>query len=246
MKKDQTDAYGRMLLEQLETGADRYEIIERDDDFIDTGSSPGRYFTEFTKWEPPEKKAIKHAAGRILDIGCGAGRHSIYLQEKGFDVTGIDISPGAVKVCKSRGLKKVHVRGVGELDKFRPRSFDTILMMVNNFGLIGGAGAAPGILKEMARITGPDGRIIAGTRNPYSTARRVHLDYHRRNRGRGRMAGQLRIRVRFATSIGEWFDYLLASPDELEKIVKGSGWYVDRFFGEEKDTYFALLAKESG
>jgi SAM-dependent methyltransferase len=74
--------------------------------------------------------------GKVLDIGCGAGRHSLYLQKKGFDVLGIDISPLVIKVCQLRGLKKAIVMSIEELD-FEPNSFDTVIMMGNNFGLFG-------------------------------------------------------------------------------------------------------------
>ncbi|HDO42228.1 MAG TPA: methyltransferase domain-containing protein [Candidatus Bathyarchaeota archaeon] len=56
-----------------------------------------------------EQEAMKFIRGRVLDIGCGAGRHSIYLQNKGFNVIGIDISPLAIKVCRLRGLKKAEI-----------------------------------------------------------------------------------------------------------------------------------------
>lgn len=92
------DAYGRQLLAQYEKGEATAEIIERDDQYIDFGSEAGLYFTEYEQWSPLEKQAVERARGRILDIGCGAGRHSLYLQEKGFDVTGIDNSPGAIEV----------------------------------------------------------------------------------------------------------------------------------------------------
>src|SRR5437588_1543215 len=109
------DAYGQQLLAQYKSRTATVEIIERDDGFIATGSEPGLYFREYKQWSPLERQAIKAAKGRILDIGCGAGRHSLYLQQKGFDVTGIDISPGAVKVCKLRGLKKVFVRPITDV-----------------------------------------------------------------------------------------------------------------------------------
>jgi len=82
------DAYGQQLLEQYHNRTATAEIIERDDDYIDTGSDAGLYFFEYRRWSPLERRAIKRARGKILDIGCGAGRHSLYLQKKGFDVTG--------------------------------------------------------------------------------------------------------------------------------------------------------------
>ncbi len=163
------DAYGQQLLEQYNNRTATAEIIERDDDYIDTGSDAGLYFSEYRQWSPLERRAIKRARGKILDIGCGAGRHSLYLQKKGFDVTGIDNSPGAIKVCKLRGLKKAFVRPISDIDKFKSNSFDTILMLGNNFGLFGDAENACLLLEKMNRITTLDAQIIAGTRNPYQT-----------------------------------------------------------------------------
>src|SRR5688572_3246111 len=108
------DAYGKQLLAQYNGQTPTVEIIERDDDYIDTGSDAGLYFTGYDEWHDLERQAIDKARGKILDIGCGAGRHSLYLQDKGFDVTGIDNSPGAIKVCKLRGLRRAIVRPIQE------------------------------------------------------------------------------------------------------------------------------------
>ena len=86
-------------------GKRRFEIVERDDGYIDNGPDVAMYFSSYEDWSPLDKKAIEFVKGRVLDIGCGAGSHSLYLQEKGFDFLGTDISPLAIKVCKLRGLK---------------------------------------------------------------------------------------------------------------------------------------------
>lgn len=239
------DAYGQQLLAQHNSQTASVEIIERDDRFIDTGSEAGLYFRDYKQWSPRERRAIKLAKGGILDIGCGAGRHSLYLQQKGFDVTGIDISPGAVKVCKLRGLKKAFVRPIGDVDKFKPDSFDTVLMLGNNFGLFGSAEGAKLILKKLYRITSRDARIVAGTRNPYKTSDPNHLQYHRLNKKRRRLAGQIRMRVRFGRTVGEWFDYLFVSPEEMEDVLSDTDWQVERFIAPEEANYFAVIRKIS-
>jgi len=244
MKAEQ-DAYGKQLLAQYRAKTPTVEIIERDDNYIDTGSNAGLYFTEYDEWSELEKQAISRARGRILDIGCGAGRHSLYLQAKGFDATGIDNSPGAIKVCKLRGLKKAFVRPIGEIDKFPKNSFDTILMLGNNFGLFGDAENARLILEKMSRITAAEAQIIAGTRNPYLTDKKEHLEYLRFNKRRGRMAGQIRFRIRYGKTVGEWFDYLFVSPDEMQQILKKTNWQVKEFLNSEGAGYFAVIEKKS-
>ncbi len=179
------------------------------------------YFREYKQWSSVERRAIKLARGRVLDIGCGAGRHSLYLQQNGFNVTGIDISPDAIKVCKLQGLRKAIVRSVTDVDKFNPDSFDTVTMFGNNFGLFGSLKETKMILKNLHRITSPDDRIIAGILNPDKTIDPDHLEYHKMNRRRGRMPGQIRMRVRYRRTIGTWFDYLFVSPQEMKNIFKG-------------------------
>lgn len=238
------DAYGQQLLAQFHRRTPTAEIIERDDRFIDTGSEAGLYFLNYKQWSPLERRVIKLAKGRILDIGCGAGRHSLYLQQKGFDVIGIDISPGAVKVCKLRGVKKAIVRPISDVDKFKLNSFDTILMLGNNFGLFGSAKRAKLLLKKLYRITSPEAQIIAGTRNPYKTSDPNHLQYHKLNKKRGRMPGQIRMRVRFAKTVGAWFDYLFVSPKEMEAILSDTDWRVEKFLAPEATNYFAVIRKK--
>ena len=81
-----------------------------------------------------EQKAIQLAKGRVLDVGCGAGSHALYLQERGFDVTAIDISANAIKACELRGLKKAKVLDIMQLEG---EKFDTILLLMNGAGMCG-------------------------------------------------------------------------------------------------------------
>jgi 2-polyprenyl-3-methyl-5-hydroxy-6-metoxy-1,4-benzoquinol methylase len=237
------DAYGQQLLAQYKSRTATAEIIERDDNYIDTGSDAGLYFLEYEQWSPIERQAVAFAQGRVLDIGCGAGRHSLYLQQKGFDVTAIDKSPGAIEVCQLRGLKNTMVRPIANVDEFAPNSFDTILMLGNNFGLFGDPNNAKLLLDKLSRVTSPEARIIAATLNPYKTERTEHLEYHELNRQRGRMPGQIRMRVRYGRTIGEWFDYLFVSPAEMEEVVADTAWRIKDFIGAEEPNYIAIIDK---
>ena len=90
--KPEEDAYGQELWAYYK-GREVFEIVERDDGYIYASTYPKIYFSEYENWPLREKKAMEFVKGRVLDIGCGAGRHSLYLQKKGFDVLGIDNSP---------------------------------------------------------------------------------------------------------------------------------------------------------
>ena len=240
----ENDAFGQENLAHL-LHKESFEVIERDDGFVDFSQGAKLYFSRYRDWPRVERKAIKLAKGRVLDVGCGAGRVSLFLQERGFDVTGIDNSPAAIEVCRRRGLKKALNRPFEEVGKFEPNSFDTLVMFGNNFGLFGGYQKAKTLLKRLHRITSKDAVILAESRDPYDTKDPAHLAYHERNRERGRMGGQVRIRVRFRNYTGNWFDYLLASREEMNDIVRGTGWKVGRFIEPRGWLYVGVIEKET-
>ncbi len=240
--KPEEDAFGQGLWAH-HNGKESLEIVERDDGYIDA-MNPTIYFSEHKDWPPSVQKAMEFVKGRVLDVGCGAGRHSLYLQKKGLDVLGIDISPLAIKICKLRGLRKAEVMSIDEVD-FKPNSFDTIIMMGNNFGLFQSFKRARELLKRFHKMTSPNALIIAETRDPYTTDNPAHLEYHRSNRKRGRMGGQVRIRVRFKKYATKWFDYLMVSKEEMREILRGTGWKVERFIDSEDSSYIATISKET-
>lgn len=244
MKRKNNDAYGEELWGYYKFKKD-FEIVERSDGYFGEPGFSSIYFSEFKDWNPLEKQAIKLAKGRILDIGCGAGRHSLYLQYKGFPVVGIDKSPLAVKICRLRGLKRVKQMRIDEVGTFRPNSFDTIIMMGCNFGLMGSRNNARRILKHFYRISSQKAMIICSTRDPYQTDEKVHLAYHKLNRKQGRMGGQIRMRIRYERCTSDWFDYLFVSKNDLISILKDSGWMVVKYLEiRNNPSYYAILKKE--
>ena len=141
-------------------------------------------------------------------------------------------------------LEKSESNVIEQIGQFKPDSFDAVIMMGNNFGLFGSYNRARTLLKKLSRITSPDAVIIAATRDPYLTKDPAHLAYHKLNRNRGRMPGQLRLRVRYERHIGPWFDYLLVSKDELKEILTNTGWEVRRFIDGKDGGYIMLLARQ--
>ncbi len=241
--RDDQDAYGH-LLRDCSDGEPVVEVVERDDGYVDTGD-PARYFAPAESWPEHERAAIAEAGGRVLDVGCGAGRHALHLQERGLDVVAIDVSPGAVEVCRARGVRDARVlsiTGVGP----RLGRFDTVLMLGNNFGLLGDAGRAVRLLRVFGSLAGGGGRIVAESLDPYRTANPAHLAYHERNRQRGRMAGQLRIRVRHRSRSTPWFDYLFVSPSEMAALASSAGWELAALHDGDGPQYAAVLRPRGG
>jgi SAM-dependent methyltransferase len=180
--------------------------------------------------------------GRVLDVGAGAGRVALELQERGHEVVAIDISPGAVEVCRRRGVRDARVLRFEDVDE-RVGRIDTVVMFGNNFGLFGSRAKAQRMLRRLHRLTSERGRMVAETRDTYATDNPDHLGYHERNRRRGRLAGQLRLRVRHGLAVTPWFDYLIVSPDELRELVSGTGWEVARLIDGKAGMYAAVIEK---
>lgn len=235
------DAFGHALLDHLE-GRGGAELIERSDGYLDLSAGAAVYFAE-----PAEVQAAlaDRAVGRVLDVGCGAGRYALYLQERGYDVVAIDASPLAVEVCRRRGLRDVRLLTLEQVDVALGH-FDTILMLGNNFGLTGSYRGAKRLLKRLSQILRPGGRIVAQTLDPYESKDPDHLAYHAQNRAKGRMGGQIRMRIRYKRYKTPWFDYLFVSRDELEAIVQNAGWQVQEILADDGPNYVAVLERESG
>jgi len=235
------DAMGQAMYDYFR-GRDTREIVERDDGFVAPSGGPAFYLAPYERWTAHSRQAIRLSRGRVLDVGCGAGRVALHLQNKGHDVLGIDNSPLAIKVCRLRGVKKAKLMSITQVSQ-RLGMFDAIVMYGNNFGLFGNFARARWLLRRFRQMTNPGARIIAESRDPYDTTERCHLAYHRLNRRRGRMPGQLRIRIRYRMLATPWFDYLLASKDEIRAIVDGTGWRVDRFVEAKGPGYVAVLGR---
>ncbi len=241
--KEYQDAYGRQMYDYLRGKRDAPEIVERDDGFLGVSAGAKHYFAEYKDWHSREKKAVQYVRGKVLDVGCGAGRVSLYLQKGGFDALGIDVSPLAIRVSTKRGLKNARVIPITKISS-KLGKFGTVIMFGNNFGLFGNPNRAKRLLKRFHRLTTENARIIAESLDPYKTNDEDHLGYHRFNKRRGRMPGQVRIRVRYRKYATPWFDYLLVSEQEMRSILKGTGWGTERTLtSTNSPAYIAIIEK---
>jgi SAM-dependent methyltransferase len=241
LRPDQ-DAYGQMLLAALD-GDELHEIVERDDGFISASIyGPQTYLSPFRRWPAHLRQGLRFVRGRVLDVGAGGGRVALHLQERGHDVVAVDISPGAIEVCRRRGVRDARVVPIEDIDDSLG-SFDTIVMYGNNFGLFATRSKAKRLLRRFARLTSERGRIVAETRDVRGSDYPPHVRYRKRNVARGRFPGQIRIRVRYQDAATPWFDYLMVGQDELRDLLEGTGWTLERTI-DSHDTYVAVIGKD--
>lgn len=236
------DAFGEALKDYLDGSLPSYSI-RRDDKNIDLLNTEV-YFSNYSDWEDYEKDIItKYAFGRTLDIGAGAGRHSIFLQDRDFEIHAIDKSPSAVKIMKIRGVKNVYLMDLKELN-FPDNYFDSILMMFTDFGLAGDLREIKRFLKVLYNVATPKGRIIATIRHPYDTNHSEHFIYHERRKKKGAMADKIKMRIEHNGSTGEWFHSLIISPKKLRDLIKDTGWVIFKIVRGEDGFYGVVLKKK--
>ena len=239
--KPEEDATGQAMLAFYEKRKS-FEVIEREDGYFEV-TNTRMYFDDFEQWQKHEKKAIGFAKGRVLDIGCGAGRHSLHLQSKGMDVIAIDRSPLAVKVAKLRGVKNARIMPLEGMN-FKTNSFDTVLMLGGNFALVGTPEKARRLFKKLHSMTSEDALVIAEAVDPYGTDNPAQLEYYALNRKKGKPPGQWRVRIRFHQYVTKWFDLLHNSKKEMREILSGTKWKIREFIDSESgNPYIAVIEK---
>jgi SAM-dependent methyltransferase len=235
------DAFGEALRACHEASVQPglvFEIVERDDGFIHVADI-ARYFAPVEDWRMLERQACEECTGRVLDLGCGAGKHATVLTAAGLDLIGVDASPGAVKVARARGI----AARLGSASSLPAgiSAVDTVVLFGNNLGLLGTPRQTPIVLAELARVAAPRARIFASGVDPYPTTDPVHLTYHDRNRQRGRMPGHLSLRVRHERLASDWFDYLFLSQAELADLLRDSPWRLVEVRSGNDGEYLAVM-----
>lgn len=114
-------------------------------------------FRDYAQMPKLEQKALQLATGKVLDIGCGAGSHALYLQNKNCEVTALDHSEGAIQVCKARGVKSTVQLPILE---YSGTQFDTLLLLMNGIGLAGNLKALHHFLGHLSKMLAPSGQIL--------------------------------------------------------------------------------------
>ena len=242
--KSGDDAFGQALMDWARGGTDP-EIYERDDGFLDIGAGHELFLAEYPDWPSSERQAMRYVRGRAIDVGSGAGRVPLYLQQRGFDVVALDSSPLAARVSRMRGVRETWCTPIESLTK-GVASFDTVVLFGNNFGILGIPNRLRGVLTEWSKRMAPGARILAESTNPYcGGAPALDRSHYLRNKELGLMPGQCRLRVRYRSLATPWFHWLFVSRDEMRLLLRGTGWHLSRVLGTApRDSYVGILEKD--
>lgn len=151
------DLFGKAILD-FQTNNSPEDLITETTISDEDEMSVAYLFRSYDEMPQLEQKALQLARGKILDVGCGAGSHSLYLQnERNLDVTAIDISPNAIQACILRGVKKTKIQDVMTLEN---EKYDTILLLMNGAGMCGRLKNISNFLLKLKSLLNPDGQIL--------------------------------------------------------------------------------------
>jgi len=151
------DLFGKAILD-YQTNNSPEDLITETSISEEDEMSVAYLFRSHAEMPNIEQNALALAKGKVLDIGCGAGSHSLYLQnELKLNVTAIDISTAAIETCKLRGLKDARVQDFMTLEG---EKFDTILLLMNGTGICGKLKNLPQFLTKLKDLLNPGGQIL--------------------------------------------------------------------------------------
>ncbi len=227
---------GRAIADYHQTGAaDRLRVFspmfEEDEIPLKT------LFRKYEEMPEIERKALDMTRGKTLDVGAGAGCHSLVLQERGVDVTAIDISPLSVTTMKDRGVKKVLEQGFFTLQG----QYDTILMLMNGIGIVGTLGRLPMFFRHLDKILAPGGQLLCDS----SDISYVFEDEEGMIELPQEMAyyGEHSFRMQYKNIIGDPFDWLYIDADTLKERAARNGYTVEVVAEGDHYDYLAKITK---
>lgn len=214
----QKDILGKALLDYFHGNYTEDIITETNISEEDTLPLP-YLFRNFKEMPVLEQKALQLAEGKVLDVGCGAGSHALYLQEKGVNVTAIDVSQGAVEVCKLRGVADVRQLDILSL---KNEKFDTILLLMNGTGIFQNLKSVPKYLNHLKSLLLPEGQILIDSSDL------IYMFDSDDDEGiwvpaEKEYYGELTFTMRYKNDISGEFPWLYLSFDYLQALATENG-----------------------
>ncbi len=192
-----------------------------------------RNYDEMPEWE---QQALNLCMGSVLDVGAGAGAHSLELQKRGLEVCAVDVSPGAVATMVTRGVREALCVDVMTFSK---RKFDTILLLMNGVGMAQNLDGLKTLLFHLKTLLKPEGRIILESTDI--------LYMFQEEDGSillplgARYYGEIRYQLYYNRKKGKSFPWLFVDKDNLSAVAGECGYTIEVIYDGETSNYLAAL-----
>jgi SAM-dependent methyltransferase len=152
--------------------------------------------------------------GAVLDLGAGAGRAGLYLQERGLHVTAVEASPGAAHVCRRRGVADVRLGDLNDPPADLP--WAAVLLLCGNLGLGGSWEGNRRLLTRLAELVIPGAVLVGDSVTPEGSP-------------------QVALRIRYRHLVTPWWPQYNVPVGQMAALVDGTGWRVERHLEDGED-----------
>lgn len=183
-----------------------------------------------------EKQALQKCKGKVLDIGAGAGSHTLFLQKKGMDVTAIDVNPLAVEVMQMRGVQHSVCT---DIYSFEGGKFDTILMMMNGIGVAQDLNGLAKLLEHLKGLLNPGGQILFDSTD-ISYVSPDDKAFASLRKHKGTYYGTVFYELEYKGKCGEVYPWLFIDKETLMTLAESCGYHCHIAY-EMQDQYLARL-----
>lgn len=212
-------------------------IIVHSEDFDDDQIETSYLFRSFKQMPALEKKAMNLCRGKVLDIGACAGAHTVYLQNKGFDVTALETSALCCQVLKERNLVNVINQ---DIFKFTGQKFDTILLLMNGTGIAGSLDGLDVLLFHLKTLLNPEGQILIDSSDLIflfveedgSALIDISADKY---------YGELTFQTEYKSWISQPFPWLYVDVNNMANAVEKNGMKINKIFKGQHYDYLVQI-----
>ncbi len=193
------------------------------------------YFRNYAQMPPLEKLALKHCEGIILDVGAGAGSHTLWLQQQHYNCTALDISLIACGIMQQRGITKIIQQDIFHLNG---KKYDTILLLMNGIGLTGTLAGLRLFLQQAAGWLKRGGQLLFDSSD-------VAYVYENHFPNLKNYYGEIAYRYEYKRKKTDWFNWLYIDRFTLAAIATEEGWTLQLLTEDEQGQYLVSLKKAS-
>ena len=226
-------------LAAFEEGDAGAELLMHRDDGFSVAIPVSHFFRPVPEEGGLEAVALDRCTGRVLDCGAGTGRHAFVLQERGLEVTAIDVCREAVEVMSRRGVRDA--RRADALS-FEGGPFDTLLLLGHSIGMVETIAGLDAFLGRLPRLVAPRGQVLLDSVDVRATDDPAHLAYHEANRRAARYVGEIRVALEFRGVRGPPYGWLQVDGETLSAHAERVGWTCEVLAaGEGGERLFRLM-----
>jgi SAM-dependent methyltransferase len=232
------DLFGKAILD-FQTNNSPEDLITETSISEADEMSVSYLFRSYNEMPELEQRALQLAKGKVLDVGCGAGSHSLCLQnERNLDVTSIDISPTAIEACQLRRIRNAKVENILNLDS--NEKFDTILLLMNGTGIFETLNQTANYLQKLKSLLHPNGQILIDSSDI------IYMFDDDNDGGKwipsSNYYGELTFIISYKNETEEPFPWLYLDYNTLQNAAFANGLQCELVMEGEHYDYLAMLS----